>query len=89
MDYLDIFNVGEALDIFTKGKSLKKIKIKIDNFDTWVSILGDLVEKIKESKKIEYEVIFEQFDNDKELSLDYGNYYFKLIVINDSKLSNY
>ena len=91
MEYLDIYNVGEALDIFTKGKSLKKIQIRINNFDISVYLLTDLAKKIKESKKIEYEVIFEQFDNNKELSLDYGKFleFFYFILYTDKKKKNY
>ena len=70
----DIF-IDDFLDNFTKGKSLKKIQIIIKNAKTDThTILRRLIEKIKVSKKIEYEIIFEQYSNEKELSTDYENY---------------
>ena len=83
--------VDEYLDHFIKGKSLKKIQIKINNSDSEPYSLECLLRKMKESKKIEYEVIFEQFDKDKELSLDYGKYleFFNFLLYTNEKHKHY
>jgi hypothetical protein len=74
VELTDIF-IDDFLDNFTKGKSLKKIQIIIKNAKTDThTILRRLIEKIKVSKKIEYEIIFEHYSNEKELSTDYENY---------------
>ena len=83
--------IDEFLDNFIKGKSLKKIQVKINNSNSEPYSLECLLRKIKESKKVEYEVIFEQFDKDKELSLDYGKYleFFNFLLYTNEKHKHY
>jgi hypothetical protein len=90
LENIDSF-VDEFLDNFIKGKSLKKIQIKINNSETTSYGLECLIRKIEESKKIEYEVIFEQYSNDKELSIDYGKYlaFFYFILHANKKKKHY
>ena len=80
----------EFLDIFEKGKSLKKIKIIVKNSKISVFQLELLIKKIRQSKKIVYEFIFEEYINDKEIPLDYENYltFFYFILYNNKKLSS-